>query len=75
MAESEMTIVPALPDRLHERAADLGSWQSLLTDTMLPGQVQTSTTLAIGELGVSRQGLRKLTTRLGLEPIAKASPH
>lgn len=54
MAESDTTIVPALSDCLRERAADLGSWQSLLTETMLPGQVQTSTTLAIGELGVSR---------------------
>lgn len=31
--------------------------------------------VAARELGVSRQGLRKLTTRLGLETIAKASPH
>ncbi|CAM2153991.1 AraC family transcriptional regulator, positive regulator of tynA and feaB [Pararobbsia alpina] len=54
MAESETTIVPVLPERLHERADDLVSWQSLLTESMLPGQVQTSTTLAIGELGISR---------------------
>ena len=30
--------------------------------------------VAARELGVSRQGLRKLTTRLGLEAIAKTSP-
>jgi len=47
-------MVPALPECLRDRPADLGSWQSLLTKSMLPGQVQTSTTLAIGELGVSR---------------------
>jgi DNA-binding NtrC family response regulator len=29
--------------------------------------------VAARELGVSRQGLRKLTTRLGLEAVAKTS--
>ncbi|HEX6163052.1 MAG TPA: helix-turn-helix domain-containing protein, partial [Vicinamibacterales bacterium] len=30
---------------------------------------------AARELGVSRQGLRKLTARLGLEAIVKGAPH
>ena len=54
MAESDMRAVPGLPESLQARATDLGSWQSLLTESMLPGQVQTASTLAIGELGVSR---------------------
>ncbi|RKP51783.1 helix-turn-helix domain-containing protein [Pararobbsia silviterrae] len=54
MAESDTNVVPGLPEYLRERSTDLASWQSLLTDSMLPGHVQTSTALAIGELGVSR---------------------
>lgn len=54
MVESDTRVVPGLPGSLRERPADLGSWQSLLTETMLPGHVQTATALAIGELGVSR---------------------
>ncbi len=54
MAKTGSMAVPVLPASLHRRAADLGGWQSLLTATLLPGHVQSSSTLAIGELGVSQ---------------------
>jgi AraC family transcriptional activator of tynA and feaB len=54
MVKSRSTAVPVLPEHVRRRAADTGSWQSLLSATLLPGQVQTSSALAIGELGISR---------------------
>jgi AraC family transcriptional regulator, positive regulator of tynA and feaB len=54
MAKTGSMAVPVLPASLHRRATDLGGWQSLLTATLLPGHVQSSSALAIGELGVSR---------------------